>query len=101
MTLANESPSGARRLPGPLLEQALDASVERGRNAMIQMVEKQCRAPGEWEYLRGFARRETQPMPEDADVRRSLNRRQLCVDASGGEWRLRVPLMGRWLRKEW
>ena len=101
VTLANESPSGARTLPGPLLEQALDASVDRGRNAMIQMVEKQCRMPGEWEYLRGFARRETQPLPEDADVRRSLNRRQLCVEAGSGEWRLRVPLMGRWLRKEW
>lgn len=101
VTLANESPSGGRTLPEPLLEQALDASVERGRNAMIQMVEKQCRAPGEWEYLRGFARRESQPVPEDAEVRRSLNRRQLCVEAGSGEWRLRVPLMGRWLRKEW
>ena len=90
-----------RTLPGALLEQALDASVERGRNAMIQMVEKQCRLAGEWEHLRAFARLESQPVPEDAEVRWALNRRQLCMKADSGEWRLRVPLMGRWLRKEW
>jgi hypothetical protein len=34
-----------------------------GRNAMNQIVEKQWRVPGEWEYLHGFARRESQPVP--------------------------------------
>jgi len=70
-------------------------------SALRDEVKSQGRVPGEWEYLAGFARRETQPVPEDEEVRRALNRRQLCMKADSGEWRQRVPLMGRWLRKEW
>ena len=100
VTLANESPTGAGALTPALLERALDASVERGRNAFHQLVKSQCRGPGEWEYLAAFAGRESQPPPPDAEVRRSLTRRQLCVEAANGGWQLRVPLMARWLRAE-
>lgn len=100
VTLANESATGAGALTPALLERALDASVERGRNAFHQLVRSPCRVPGEWEYLAAFAGRESQPPPPDAAVRRALHRRQLCVEAANGEWRLRVPLMARWLRRE-
>lgn len=100
VTLANESATGAGALTPALLERALDASVERGRNAFQHLVKSQCRVPGEWEYLAAFARGGSQPPPPDAEVRRSLTRRQLCVEAANGEWRLRVPLMARWLRRE-
>ncbi len=100
VTLANESGQTVRSLPPPVLEQALDTSVERGRNAFHQLLRAQSRVAGEWEYLAAFARRETQAASDDADVRRSLERRRLLVAASDAECRLRVPLMSRWLRKE-
>jgi len=53
---------------------------------------------GEWEYLKAFGEHESQPPPGDEDVARSLRRRQLVVE-DGGVWRLRVPLMERWLRE--
>ncbi|MCG6860318.1 MAG: hypothetical protein LJE70_03405 [Chromatiaceae bacterium] len=51
-----------------------------------------------WVYLRGFRERDLQPAPDDEDLRRSL-RRRLLVTEEGDRWRLRVPLMQRWLRK--
>ena len=100
VTLANEPAAGERTLPAARLEQALDGSVERGRNAFHQLLKSQCRQPGEWDYLTAFAQRETQPPPADAEVRRLLKRRQLLTETPTGEWRLVVPLMARWMRKE-
>jgi len=101
VTLANESAPGVKPLSPVLLERALEESVSRGRNAFIQLLRSQGReGSGEWEYLANFARRETQPPPADAEVRRLLKRRQLLTETPGGEWRLVVPLMARWLRKE-
>ena len=48
--------------------------------------------------FRGFRRQDTQPPPTDEAVHRSLRRRLLVVE-DDGEWRLRVPLMQRWLRE--
>jgi hypothetical protein len=99
--LANESAPGVKPLPSALLERVLEESVSRGRNAFIQLLQSQGReGSGEWEYLAKFARRETQPPPADAEVRRVLKRRQLLTETPDGEWRLVVPLMARWLRKE-
>lgn len=53
---------------------------------------------GEWAYLRGFARQTHQAPPADEAVGASLRRRQLVVE-EGDQWRLRAPLMRRWLRK--
>ena len=56
--------------------------------------------PGEWEYLSAFRKQETQPPPEDDAITRSLRRRLLVSEeGEGGLWRLRVPLMRRWLLK--
>ena len=101
VTLANESASVAKPLPAALLERALDESVSRGRNAFHQLLRSQCReGSGEWEYLAEFARGESQPPPAAAETRRLLKRRQLLTETPGSEWRLVVPLMARWLRKE-
>ena len=101
VTLANESASSAKPLPPALLERTLDESVSRGRNAFHQLLRSQCReGSGEWAYLAEFARRESQPPPADAETRRLLKRRRLLTETPGGEWRLVVPLMARWLRKE-
>ena len=61
-------------------------------------MERESRLPGEWDHLRGFLRRDTQPPPSDESPSRSLRRRLLVID-EGGAWRLRVPLMPRWLRQ--
>ena len=88
---------GTRRVEGFLLPQTRLG----GRNAFHQLLRSQCReGSGEWEYLAEFARRETQPPPAAAETRRLLKRRQLLTETPGGEWRLVVPLMARWLRKE-
>ncbi len=99
VTLANESGLSRRPLPASLLEQALDASVKRGRNAFHQLLRSQSQVLGEWEYLAAFATRDTQPPPDDAAIRRSLDRRRLLVSVNG-ESALRVPLMRRWLQRE-
>lgn len=99
VALANESGLSYRPLPAALLEQALDSSVERGRNAFHQLLRSPSQSPGEWEYLAAFATRETQMPPEDSAIRRSLDRRRLLIPVNG-ECALRVPLMRRWLRRE-
>ncbi len=40
-----------------------------------------------------------QMAPDDEALFRSLRRRLLVADAGNGEWKLRVPLMQRWLRE--
>jgi len=40
----------------------------------------------------------SQPPPEDEAIYTSL-RRRLLVAEDGDQWRLRVPLMQRWLRR--
>jgi hypothetical protein len=51
------------------------------------------------EYLRGFRSADTLPLPTDGDIRRLLERHELMTMTESGEWRLRVPLMLRWMRK--
>jgi hypothetical protein len=95
VTLVNE---GDGRVVTPkLLEKALDEAIVSGHTVMYQLMHGESELPGEWEYLSGFRERETQTAPEDPAVRRSLLRREVAVD-DGTAWRLRVPLMGRWLR---
>jgi hypothetical protein len=80
------------------LEEAIDKAVERGTVVLGELIEGECRTPAEWQYLLGFRRTEIQPPPPDQQVRRSLRRRLLIVE-EGERWRLRVPLMRRWLIK--
>ena len=80
-----------------LMETALNEAAISGQLVLFQLMHGESRLPGEWEYLSGFRQAEEQDPPEDEAVRRSLLRRKL-IDESGGSWRLRVPLMARWLR---
>lgn len=81
-----------------LLEQAIAKAVVAGDAVLRQLMQPEDAAPGEWEYLRGFRTRDAQPPPDDEAVYLAL-RRRLLVAVEGGQWRLRVPLMQRWLRE--
>lgn len=94
--LVNEA--GGASVDGALLERALDRAVVRGNNVFLELLERESRLPGEWDYLRRFRRVEEQPVPDDEALDRSLRRRRLVVEEDG-QYRLRVPLMGRWLRE--
>jgi hypothetical protein len=87
-----------RRVTPELMEKALDESVVRGHAVLYELMHRESQLAGEWEYLSGFKEQETQAAPEDAAVRRSLLRREVAME-EGRVWRLRVPLMGRWLRR--
>ena len=87
----------ARQVSADLMQQALDAAVVRGDIVLRQLTEGESTLPGEWNYLRAFRRQPSQAPPEDETVRRSLERR-LLVAEEDDRWRLRVPLMQRWLR---
>ena len=80
-----------------LFERALDKSIVRGQNVLYELMHRESTLPGEWEYLLAFKKTETQPPPQDEKIAASL-RRRLLVEESNSEWRLRVPLMARWLK---
>ncbi|MDS4030351.1 MAG: hypothetical protein RKO66_09780, partial [Candidatus Contendobacter sp.] len=81
-----------------LLDEAIAKAIVAGDAVLRQLMQPEDAAPGEWEYLRGFRTRDTQPPPDDEAVYQAL-RRRLLVAEEGGQWRLRVPLMQRWLRE--
>jgi len=85
------------QVTGDMLEKSLDVAVVSGQNVLYELVRKECSLPGEWEYLSAFRRVEEQEEPVDEAIRQSLLRREL-IEIVGGLWRLRVPLMARWLR---
>lgn len=85
-------------LDAGVLEEAIDDAVERGTVVLSELIEGECRTPAERQYLLGFRMTDIQPPPLDEQVRRSLSRRFLIVE-EGERWRLRVPLMRRWLIK--
>lgn len=80
-----------------LMEQALEKAVVRGHNVLYELLRRESALPGEWDYITGFRRAESQPPPADERIAFSLRRRML-VEEESGLWRLRVPLMARWLR---
>ncbi len=87
-----------KRVDEEILEWALDKAIVRGHTVFHQLMRGESTLPGEWEYLAAFRSREAQPLPGDEAVARSL-RHRLLVAEGDGEWRLRVPLMSRWLRQ--
>lgn len=93
--LVNEAET--RQVTVRLLERALDEAIVRGHAVLYELMHRESELAGEWEYLLRFRERESQAAPEDAAVRRSLLHREVAME-EGGVWRLRVPLMGRWLR---
>ena len=89
--------TSARSVDAALLEQAFVRVVERATTTLMELIEFESLLQGEFAYLQGFRQSETQPPPTDPAVARSLRRRMLLADADGGQYRLRVPLMRRWL----
>jgi hypothetical protein len=85
-------------LDAGLMEQVLDKAIVRGDPVLRLLLQTESTLPDEWDYLLGFRRRDTQPAPDDAALNRSL-RRRLLVEEENDQWRLRVPLMLRWLRE--
>jgi hypothetical protein len=91
---------GGRQVAPGLFERALDESIVRGHNVLYELLRRESQLSGEWEYLSAFRKQETQPPPEEETIARSLRRRLLVAEeGEGGHWRLRVPLMRRWLIK--
>lgn len=87
---------GAQSVDGDLMEAALNKAVISGDTVLRQLMEMECSLPGEWEYLSAFRICNFQPPPKDERIHRSL-RRRLLISEESGAWRLRVPLMLRWL----
>ena len=81
-----------------VLERALEKAIVSGENVFFELLPRESKLPGEWEYLSKFRSQETQRPPSDEAVYASL-RRRLLVENRNGEWGLRVPLMARWLRE--
>ena len=80
------------------LERAFDLAVVRGHTVLYELLRRESTLKGEWEYLSGFRVKARQPPPHDEDLAHSLQYR-LMVAEDGDMWRLRVPLMERWLRQ--
>jgi hypothetical protein len=88
---------GRRDADDELLQRVFERVVISGDTVLRELIERESRLPGEWAYLRAFRDKDIQLAPEDEAVERSL-RRRLLIDIQGKTWRLRVPLMERWLR---
>ncbi len=88
--------AGHDQADAELLERAFDRAVDHGTTVFRLLLEDES-TPADWQYLRGFRRHEEQPPPADETVERSLRRRELIAE-EGERWRLRVPLMARWMR---
>ncbi len=90
---------GGRSQADPeLLENAITQAVSHGETVLSQLLQGESTLPGEWAYLSAFRHADTQPPPADEAVARSL-RRRLLVDEENDRFRLRVPLLARWLRQ--
>jgi hypothetical protein len=89
---------GISQVDNGLLGQAMDKAIVRGDTVLRELMHPSGASPEEWDYLRGFRTRDTQPIPDDEVLYQAL-RRRLLVIPDNGEWRLRVPLMQRWSRE--
>ncbi|MGR9107377.1 MAG: hypothetical protein ACU843_10665 [Gammaproteobacteria bacterium] len=81
-----------------LLDAAIAKAVTAGDTVLRQLLRGES-SEAEWAWLTGFRRTDVLPIPDDEAVYQSLRRRWLVIDAGPGEWRLRVPLLQRWLRE--
>ena len=88
---------GATGVTDEMYGRVREKAVVRGDTVLRQLLLGEVKSPGEREYLTRFRKLDDQPPPDDEAVERSI-RRRLLVEAAGGRWRLRVPLMRQWLR---
>lgn len=89
---------GQERADQALLEQTAAKAIITGDAVLRQLMQPEDASPNEWAYLCGFRTHDTQPPPDDELVCQAL-RRRLLVNEEQGQWRLRAPLMQRWLRE--
>ena len=85
------------RISPDLLERAIEQAVDDHTNVLSLLVRYESELPGEYDYLLGFRQNETQPPPSDPALHRSLRRRMMVEETEDGQWRMKVPLMRRWL----
>ncbi len=81
-----------------LFEKALDKSIVKSDTTFKELLYNECKYPGELEYIKEFRNADFQPPPKDEDINKSL-RRRLLVEEENGQWRLKAPIMLRWLKK--
>ncbi len=79
-----------------LMDRALQQAIVKGDTVLSQLMRGESTLPGEWEYIAAFRRYDQQRPPEDNAVYESLRNREIMTEENG-YWRLRVPLMARWL----
>jgi len=79
------------------LEQVAEEAVGYGDAVLRQLLRPEDGSDAEWRYLRRFRDHRSLPRPENSKVEQALLRRWMLVEEGEG-YRLRVPLMGRWLR---
>jgi len=81
-----------------LIEKALEEAVVRGNNLFDEVIRGECFDSDEWSYLQRFAREtELDPSPNQR-MMESLWRREL-LERRDGRYALKVPIVGRWLRR--
>lgn len=80
------------------LNGALDKSIVKGHNVFHPLMRGESTLPGEWEYLIAFRRTDLQAPPTDEAIHCSLHMRQLIAEENA-QWRLRAPLLARWLKE--
>ena len=91
--------AGQDQVDSALLERALDKSTVSGTTVFHQLVVGESKSEAEKDFLRGFAEQELQDPPDPGTLR--ALRRRLLVIQEGDQWRLRAPLMARWIRNRW
>ena len=94
--------AGAAEADDPTTGLVLDAVVRvteivDGDTVARQLLQGES-TPADAAYLDGFRHHDELPPPDGAAVRQSLRHRQIILEGSD-RWRLRVPLMQRWLRE--
>jgi hypothetical protein len=89
---------GLRACTLEVLDEAIATAIASGDAVLRQLVYSENQLAGEWEYVKGFRTHDFQEPPADEAVYQSL-RRRLMVTEEEGRWRMRVPLMQRWLRE--
>jgi hypothetical protein len=89
---------GFRACTPEVLGEAIADAIASGDAVLRQLVYSENRLADEWEYLKEFRTHDFQEPPADETIYQSL-RRRLMVTEEDGRWRMRVPLMQRWLRE--
>ena len=90
---------GRSGLDPELFERVCSKAGSEGSAVFTELLERESRLDGEWDYLYQFRRYEEQEPPADPQIDRSLRRRWLVRETEAGLYRLKVPLMRRWLRQ--